>query len=180
VPQIVPILDWFQKAREDDHIMVRAPDRQDDAVVQELREAGLRVTMARQAVLTWLAEHPHSTADTIAEGVREQYGALSLQAIYGVLAACADAGLLRRIEPAGHPARFERRVGDNHHHLVCRRCGRTEDVDCVVGERPCLEPADEHGFAIDEAEVVFWGLCPACLAAGGSAAGTQYHEEEWQ
>ncbi len=88
--------------------MVRAPDRQDDAVVQELREAGLRVTMARQAVLTWLAEHPHSTADTIAEGVREQYGALSLQAIYGVLAACADAGLLRRIEPAGHPARFER------------------------------------------------------------------------
>ena len=127
--------------------------------MQELRAAGLRVTMARQAVLTWLTVHPHSTADAIAEGVREQYAALSLQAIYGVLAACTDAGLLRRIEPAGHPARFERRVGDNHHHLVCRRCGRTEDVDCVAGERSCLEPADEHGFTIDEAEVVFWGLC---------------------
>ena len=162
------------------------PDRQDDAVVQELRAAGLRVTMARQAVLTWLTVHPHSTADAIATGVREQYGALSLQAIYGVLAACTDAGLLRRIEPAGHPARFERRVGDNHHHLVCRRCGRTEDVDCVVGERPCLEPADEHGYTIDEAEVVFWGLCPACVAAGAAGAaggpgtGRQYLEEEWQ
>jgi Fur family ferric uptake transcriptional regulator len=161
-------------------IMVDAPASRDEAVVRELRYAGLRVTMARQAVLTWLAVHPHSTADAIAEGVREQFGALSLQAIYGVLAACTDAGLLRRIEPAGHPARFERRVGDNHHHLVCRGCGRTEDVDCVVGERPCLEPVDEHGFVIDEAEVVFWGLCPACQAARGPTAGTHYHEEEWQ
>ena len=120
------------------------------------------------------------TADAIAAGVREKFGALSLQAIYGVVTACTEAGLLRRIEPAGHPARYERRVGDNHHHLVCRRCGRTEDVDCVAGERPCLDPDDEHGFTIDEAEVVFWGLCPACMAAGGSATGTQYHEEEWQ
>ncbi|MGH3185057.1 MAG: Fur family transcriptional regulator, partial [Streptosporangiaceae bacterium] len=95
--------------------MVDAPARRDDAVVQELREAGLRVTMARQAILTWLTVHPHSTADAIADGMRGQFG------------------LLRRIEPAGHPARFERRVGDNHHHLVCRGCGRTEDVDCVVG-----------------------------------------------
>jgi Fur family ferric uptake transcriptional regulator len=137
-------------------------DEANDAVVRELREAGLRVTMPRQVVLAWLAEHPHATAEEIGAGVRERYGALSFQAIYGVLTACTDAGLLRRIEPAGHPARFERRVADNHHHVVCRRCGRTEDVDCVVGERPCLEPADEHGFAIDEAEVVFWGLCPAC------------------
>jgi Fe2+ or Zn2+ uptake regulation protein len=152
----------------------------DDAVVLELRAAGLRVTMARQAVLSWLAQHPHATADAIAGGVRAEYGTLSLQAIYGVLTACTDAGLLRRIEPAGHPARFERRVGDNHHHLVCRGCGRTEDVDCVVGPRPCLEPASEHGFAIDEAEVVFWGLCPACQKAGGSAAGTHNQQEEWQ
>jgi Fur family transcriptional regulator, stress-responsive regulator len=155
--------------------MDRAPGYLDAAVVAELREAGLRVTMPRQVVLAWLARHPHSTAEEIAAGVREWYGALSLQAIYGVLAACADAGLLRRIEPAGHPARFERRVGDNHHHMVCRRCGRTEDVDCVVGERPCLEPADQHGYLIDEAEVVFWGLCPACAAAG-----TQSRGKEWQ
>lgn len=163
--------------------MAGAADRQDDAVVRALREAGLRVTMARQAVLIWLAEHPHSTADAIAEGVRARYGALSLQAIYGVLAACTDAGLLRRIEPAGHPARYERRVQDKHHHLVCRRCGRAEDADCVVGARPCLEPVNEHGFVIDEAEVVFWGLCPACRAAGDPAARAQDRDkpkEEWQ
>jgi Fur family transcriptional regulator, stress-responsive regulator len=147
------------------------PGYLDAAVVAELREAGLRVTMPRQVVLAWLARHPHSTAEEIGAGVREWYGALSPQAIYGVLAACTDAGLLRRIEPAGHPARFERRVGDNHHHMVCRGCGRTEDVDHVVGERACLEPADQHGYLIDEAEVVFWGLCPACAAAG---------REEWQ
>jgi Fur family transcriptional regulator, stress-responsive regulator len=160
--------------------MVSKPVSPDDAVVPELRAAGLRVTMARQAVLGWLAKHPHATADAIAEGVRADYGALSLQAIYGVLTACTDAGLLRRIEPAGHPARFERRVRDNHHHLVCRQCGRTEDVDCVVGTRPCLEPASELGFTIDEAEVVFWGLCPACQKAASSAAGTHYQQEEWQ
>jgi Fur family transcriptional regulator, stress-responsive regulator len=160
--------------------MVSKPVSPDDAVVPELRAAGLRVTMARQAVLGWLAKHPHATADAIAEGVRADYGTLSLQAIYGVLTACTDAGLLRRIEPAGHPARFERRVGDNHHHLVCRGCGRTEDVDYVVGPRPCLEPASEPGFAIDEAEVVFWGLCPACQEAAGSVAGTHYQQEEWQ
>ncbi|MDQ2811304.1 MAG: transcriptional repressor [Actinomycetota bacterium] len=159
--------------------MVRPPVNPDDAVVQELREAGLRVTMPRQAVLTWLTRHPHSTADAIAAGVRGKAGSLSLQAIYGVVTACTEAGLLRRIEPAGHPARYERRVGDNHHHLVCRRCGRTEDVDCATGERPCLEPADTQGFTIDEAEVVFWGLCAPCAAAVGPGAGTHYHEEEW-
>jgi Fe2+ or Zn2+ uptake regulation protein len=148
--------------------MAAAPARRDDSVVRELREAGLRVTMARQAVLTWLTVHPHSTVDAIAEGVRDQFGALSSQAIYGVLAACTEAGLLWRIELAGHPARYERRAGSSHHHLVCRRCGRTENVDCVVGERPCLESPDEHGFVIDEAEAVFWGLCPACQAARGT------------
>ena len=151
----------------------------DDAVVRALRAAGLRVTMPRQAVLTWLSAHPHSTAETIGVGVREQFGAMSVQAVYDVLAACTSAGLLRRIEPAGHSARYERRVGDNHHHVVCRRCGRTEDVDCVVGERPCLTPVDGHGYAIDEAEVVFWGLCPDCVAKEDSATGAQYHEEEW-
>jgi Fe2+ or Zn2+ uptake regulation protein len=162
--------------------MVRPADHLDDAVVRGLRAAGLRVTMPRQLVLTWLAMHPHSTAEEIGAGVREQYGSLSFQAIYGVLTACTEAGLLRRIEPAGHPARYERRVRDNHHHIVCRGCGRTEDVDRVVGDRRCLEPADEHGFAIDEAEVVFWGLCPACAAASAAAtaAGTRQGEEEWQ
>jgi Fur family ferric uptake transcriptional regulator len=151
-----------------------------DDVLGALRAAGLRVTMPRQAVLTWLAEHPHSTAEAIGVGVRERSGAISLQAVYDVLAACTAAGLVRRIEPAGHSARFERRVGDNHHHLVCRGCGRTEDVDCVVGERPCLIPVDDHGFTLDEAEVVFWGLCPNCAAVPGAVAGPQFHEEEWQ
>ena len=144
--------------------MVMAAIDADGEMSRALRAAGLRVTMPRLAMLTWLAGHPHATVDAIAAGVRERFGAVSTQAVYDMLAACAGAGLLRRIEPAGHPARFERRVGDNHHHLVCRRCGRTEDVDCAVGERPYLEPVDEHGFVIDEAEVVFWSLCPACQA----------------
>jgi Fur family ferric uptake transcriptional regulator len=133
-----------------------------DPVVDALRGAGLRVTAPRRAVLTWLAEHPHSTADAVGTGVRAEFGSISVQAVYDVLAACVDAGLVRRIEPAGHPARFERRVADNHHHVVCRRCGVTRDVDCIVGAAPCLTLLDDHGFALDEAEVVFWGLCPAC------------------
>lgn len=136
----------------------------DGAAAMHLRAAGLRVTRPRRAVLAWLSEHPHSTADAVAVGVRGHLDGVSKQAVYDVLGACAQAGLVRRIEPAGHPARFERRVGDNHHHLVCRHCGRTEDVDCVVGVRPCLEPNESHGFAIDEAEVVFWGACPGCAA----------------
>ncbi len=134
----------------------------DAAALRALRGAGLRVTVPRRAVLAWLVDHPHSTADAVGAGVRKQLGSVSTQAVYDVLAACSDAGLVRRIEPAGHPARFERRAGDNHHHLVCRGCGRTEDVDCVVGEPPCLTPVDDHGFALDEAEVVFWGRCPTC------------------
>jgi Fe2+ or Zn2+ uptake regulation protein len=152
----------------------------DGDMSRALRSAGLRVTMPRLAMLTWLAEHPHTTVDAIAAGVRQRYGAVSTQAVYDMLAACAAAGLLRRIEPAGHPARFERRVGDNHHHLVCRRCGRTEDVDCAIGERACLTPVEDLGFAVDEAEVVFWGVCPGCQAAGRSADEQQRDEEVWQ
>jgi Fur family ferric uptake transcriptional regulator len=135
-----------------------------DPVVAALRGAGLRVTAPRRAVLTWLAGHPHATADAVGAAVRAELGSISVQAVYDVLAACVGAGLVRRIEPAGHPARFECRVADNHHHLVCRQCGVTRDVDCIVGAAPCLTPLDTQGFALDEAEVVFWGLCPECQA----------------
>jgi Fur family ferric uptake transcriptional regulator len=127
-----------------------------------LRAAGMRVTASRIAVLEVLGEHPHATADAVAKLVGRRLGSVSKQAVYDVLAACTTAGLVRRIEPAGSAARFETRTGDNHHHLVCRRCGRTQDVDCTVGARPCLAPGDDAGFAVDEAEVVFWGLCPDC------------------
>ena len=132
---------------------------------QQLREAALRVTGPRVAVLTEVRLHPHADVDTLTSMVRARLGSVSTQAVYDVLRALTDAGLVRRIEPAGHPARFERRVADNHHHVVCRRCGATSDVDCVVGAAPCLAPSDAHGFAVDEAEVVFWGLCPACQEA---------------
>ncbi len=127
-----------------------------------LRNAGLRVTQPRLTVFAALAEHPHADADTLATAARGRLGALSTQAVYDILHAFVQARLARRIEPAGHPARFETRVGDNHHHVVCRRCGATSDVDCAVGYAPCLEPSTASGFAIDEAEVVFWGLCPRC------------------
>ena len=141
------------------------------AASRAVRSAGLRVTMPRLAMLAWLEAQPHSTAEAIGAGMREQFGAVSTQAVYDMLAAFTTAGLLRRIEPAGHPARFERRVGDHHHHVVCRRCGRTEDVDGVIGVQHCLTPAEDTGFAVDEAEVVFWGVCPACRAAEGRPAG---------
>jgi len=127
-----------------------------------LRAAGLRVTSPRVAVLVALHEHPHSTADTVARHARDALGSVSTQAVYDVLAACTQAGLVRRIEPAGSPARFETRTADNHHHLVCRSCGAVADVDCALGETPCLTPSPEHGFVLDEAEVVFWGYCPTC------------------
>ena len=149
-----------------------------DPDVAALRAAGLRVTAPRRAVLAWLAEHPHSTADAIGVAVRAELGAVSTQAVYDVLAACVDAGLVRRIEPAGHPARFERRVADNHHHVVCRRCGTTEDIDCVVGAAPCVDPSEAHGFVVDEAEVVFWGLCPACQGARNEEPQLTHHHEE--
>jgi Fe2+ or Zn2+ uptake regulation protein len=128
----------------------------------QLRAVGLRVTRPRLSVLDVLAERPHADADTIVTGARAQHPSLSPQAVYGVLRALVSVGLARRIEPAGAPAMFELRVGDNHHHLVCRSCGAVADVDCAVGAAPCLSPSDAAGFVVDEAEVVFWGLCGSC------------------
>jgi Fur family transcriptional regulator, stress-responsive regulator len=127
-----------------------------------LRDHGLRVTRPRIAVLEVLAEGGHFEVDEIANRVRSRLETVSMQAVYDVLGALARVGLARRIEPAGSPALYERRVGDNHHHVVCRGCGAIGDIDCTVGEAPCLEPSNAHGFVIDEAEVTFWGLCPAC------------------
>ena len=127
-----------------------------------LRDSGLRVTAARCAVLEWLGDHPHATVEETCVGVRERLGAISKQAVYGVLSTCTDAGLVRQIRPDGHPARFERRIGHNHHHLVCRNCGRIDDTDCKADLRPCLTPDRDHGFDVDEAEVMFWGLCSTC------------------
>lgn len=130
-----------------------------------LREASLRVTRPRVAVLTAVYDHPHADTDSIIGVVRGDLGEVSHQAVYDVLRALTAAGLVRRIEPAGSVARYESRVGDNHHHLVCRSCGVIADVDCAVGATPCLTAADDQGFAIDEAEVVYWGLCPDCAIA---------------
>jgi Fur family ferric uptake transcriptional regulator len=127
-----------------------------------LRQVGLRVTKPRVAVLDALVEHPHATADQVTRQVRNRLGKVSVQAVYDVLAACGEAGLIRKIEPAGSAALFERRAGDNHHHLVCKSCGLVTDVDCTVGDTPCLLPSDEAGYLLDEAEVVFWGYCPSC------------------
>ena len=127
-----------------------------------LRGAGLRVTQPRVAVLSALADAPHADVEAIAVATRTALGAVSTQAVYDVLRALTEAGLARRIEPAGSPARFELRVGDNHHHVVCRVCGSIADVDCAVGERPCLTASEAHGFVIDEAEVTYWGICPDC------------------
>jgi Fe2+ or Zn2+ uptake regulation protein len=130
----------------------------------ELREAGLRVTAARVALLEIVRGGDHLGVDAIAAGVRDRIGHISLQAVYDALHALTGARLIRRIEPAGGPPRFEGRVGDNHHHVVCRSCGIVADVDCAVGEAPCLTASDDQGFAIDEADVTYWGLCPACSA----------------
>lgn len=128
----------------------------------ELRSRGIQVTAQRLAVLRAVSESPHITADAVAESVRREIGSISLQSVYDALATLVDAQLLRRIQPAGSPARFEDRVADNHHHLICRDCGRVVDVDCAVGETPCLTASDDQGFQIDEAEVAFWGRCPQC------------------
>lgn len=127
-----------------------------------LQQAGLRITAPRLTVLGVLADRPHAAADAIVGAVRHELGAVSTQAVYDVLRACAEAGIVRRIEPTGSPARYELRVGDNHHHVVCRRCGTVDDVDCAAGRAPCLEPSASLGFDVDEAEVVFRGVCPAC------------------
>ena len=130
-----------------------------------LRDAGLRITKQRIAVLDAVGENPHTVVDRILACVRDKLGTVSTQAVYDALAALTEAGLVRRIEPAGSPARFERRVGDNHHHVVCRGCGAIGDVDCAVGETPCLTASTDHGFTIDEAEVIYWGICPSCAGA---------------
>jgi Fe2+ or Zn2+ uptake regulation protein len=127
-----------------------------------LRTHGLRVTRPRLAVLDVLTQGGHLEVDEITRQVRSRIDSVSTQGVYDVLGALSRAGLARRIEPAGSPARYEARAGDNHHHIVCRSCGAIEDVDCVRGERPCLVPGLGHGFEIDEAEVTFWGLCPDC------------------
>jgi Fe2+ or Zn2+ uptake regulation protein len=128
----------------------------------ELRGVGLRVTAARVALLEAVRDGDHLGVEAIASAVRVRVGHVSLQAVYEGLNALTAAGLIRRIEPAGSPARFEGRINDNHHHVVCRSCGVVADVDCAVGEAPCLDASEDHGFSIDEAEVVYWGVCPAC------------------
>lgn len=138
---------------------------QPPTTAEELRGAGLRVTAARVALLETVRHGDHLDVEGVASGVRDRVGHISLQAVYDALHALTSAGLIRRIEPAGSPARFEGRVGDNHHHLMCRSCGVVADVDCAVGEAPCLTAADDQGFSIDEAEVIYWGLCPACADA---------------
>ena len=130
-----------------------------------LRGADLRVTRPRLAVLAAVREHPHADTDSIIGAVRDELPGVSHQAVYDVLRALSTAGLVRRIQPAGSVARYEARVGDNHHHVVCRVCGAIADVDCAVGHTPCLTASDDHGFAIDEAEVTYWGLCPECATA---------------
>jgi Fur family transcriptional regulator, stress-responsive regulator len=127
-----------------------------------LRAAGLRVTRPRLAVLSAVHDHPHADTSSIVGAVREDLGEVSLQAVYDVLRALTDASLVRRIQPAGSVARYESRVGDNHHHVVCRSCGAIADVDCAAGTTPCLTASEDRGYAIEEAEVVYWGRCPRC------------------
>lgn len=129
-----------------------------------LRERGIQVTAQRLAVLRAVSSAPHATADAVAERVRTEIGSISRQAVYDTLALLTDQSLVRRIQPAGSPARFEARVGDNHHHVICRGCGLTADVDCAVGDAPCLTASSTSGFVIDEAEVIYWGHCPDCAA----------------
>ena len=129
-----------------------------------LRQHGVPVTAQRLAVLRAVAERSHCTADAIAEQVRADIGTISRQAVYDALGMLASKGLIRRIQPAGSAALYEDRVGDNHHHVICRSCGKTADVDCAIGAAPCLTAADDSGFRIEEAEVIYWGTCPSCLA----------------
>jgi Fur family ferric uptake transcriptional regulator len=139
--------------------VVAEPDLQ-----QLLRGAALRVTRPRLAVLNAVHAHPHADTDSIIRAARHDLPEVSHQAVYDVLRALTDAGLVRRIQPAASVARYEARVGDNHHHVVCRSCGTIADVDCAVGHAPCLAMSDDHGFSVDEAEVIYWGRCPDCTA----------------
>jgi Fe2+ or Zn2+ uptake regulation protein len=136
-----------------------------------LRQHGIQVTAQRLAVLRAVAGQPHVMADAVAESVRAEIGAISLQSVYDALGVLVANGIIRRIQPAGSPARYEDRVGDNHHHLICRICGRVVDVECAVGDAPCLTAKDDNGYEIDEAEVAYWGRCPDCVAQ--SPAGSE-------
>ena len=138
------------------------------STAEELRGAGLRVTAARVALLETVRDGDHLGVEAITSGVRDRIGHISLQAVYDALYALTEAGLIRRLEPAGSPTRFEGRIGDNHHHVVCRSCGVVADVDCAVGEAPCLTASNDHGFSVGEAEVIYWGLCPDCSTARSS------------
>ena len=143
-----------------------------DESAELLRRHGVHVTAQRLAVLAAVSRRPHGTADDVARVVREEIGVISRQAVYDALALLVDKGLIRRIQPAGSPARYEDRAGDNHHHLICRSCGRMVDVDCAVGGAPCLTPADDAGYEVDEAEVIYWGHCPDCRARISDRPGT--------
>jgi Fur family transcriptional regulator, stress-responsive regulator len=145
----------------------------DDNPTDLLRRHGIQVTAQRLAVLAAVARRPHCTADDTVKAVRAEIGVISRQAVYDTLGVLADKGIIRRIQPAGSPARYEDRTGDNHHHLICRTCGRMADVDCAVGAAPCLTPADDSGFEIDEAEVIYWGRCPECLAQAPVRSGAE-------
>jgi len=142
-----------------------------------LRRHGLSVTAQRLAVMRAVGSHPHGTTDELYQAVHGEIGSVSRQAVYDALAVLTDKGVLRRIQPAGSPARYEDRVGDNHHHLICRSCGEMLDVDCAVGDTPCLNAADEAGYQIDEAEVIYWGRCPSCVGAANHSIHHHEHDQ---
>lgn len=153
----MPILDRVQNIAYLDEML--------DDPANLLRDHGVQVTAQRLAVLRAVSAHPHCTADDVAEGARSEIGAISRQAVYDALGMLSENGLIRRIQPAGSAALYEDRVGDNHHHVICRICGTAADVDCAVGDTPCLTASNSAGYEIDEAEVIYWGTCPECLAA---------------
>src|SRR6188508_2030429 len=144
-----------------------------DGPADLLRARGIQVTAQRLAVFRAVSAQPHITAEAVADVVRSEIGAISLQSVYDALGLLVSEGLLRRIQPSGSPARFEDRVGDNHHHLICRACGRVVDVDCATGAAPCLTAIDDRGYEIDEAEVAYWGRCPDCIEGSGRSSVTK-------
>jgi Fur family transcriptional regulator, stress-responsive regulator len=173
-PGVELSLDSFQDRFYNAEVSDKAPVSEEVGGDSEalLRRHGLQVTAQRLAVLRAVADRPHSTAEGIDTAVRAEIGAISRQAVYDALSVFTDKGILRRIQPAGSPTRYENRVGDNHHHLICRICSQMVDVDCAVGDAPCLTAVESRGYDIDEAEVIYWGRCPECVAAAsGSSAG---------
>jgi Fur family transcriptional regulator, stress-responsive regulator len=173
-PGVELSLDSFQDRFYNAEVSDKAPVSEEVGGDSEalLRRHGLQVTAQRLAVLRAVAARPHSTAEGIDTVVRAEIGAISRQAVYDALSVFTDKGILRRIQPAGSPTRYENRVGDNHHHLICRICSQMVDVDCAVGDAPCLTAVESRGYDIDEAEVIYWGRCPDCVAAAsGSSAG---------